>query len=117
MSISDITKQNGHASVGTLFREVLGEMVFPYYGNVYKFEKRAKMRHIVYNAILFVSEFNIFSLHSLLECILVCHGTCTTSYLYCLLVPRVQKLQTTFISNLYAKVSEANALTRPFSQL
>ena len=24
-----VTKQNGHCSVGTLYREVLGEMVFP----------------------------------------------------------------------------------------
>ena len=30
MTFSDVTKQNGRASVGTLYREVLGEIVFPY---------------------------------------------------------------------------------------
>ena len=34
MTFSDITKQNGRASVGTLYREV----VFPY-DSIYKFEK------------------------------------------------------------------------------
>ena len=29
-TFSDVTKQNGRASVGTLYREVLGEVVFPY---------------------------------------------------------------------------------------
>ena len=38
MTFSDVTKQNGSASVGTLYREVLGKIVFPYY-SVYKFEK------------------------------------------------------------------------------
>ena len=43
------------------------------------------MRHIVHSAIqisLVVSEFKIFGLLSLLERVLYCHGTCTTSYLY-----------------------------------
>ena len=35
--ICDVTKQNGHCSVETLYMEVLGEMVFPY-DSVYKFE-------------------------------------------------------------------------------
>ena len=38
MTFSDITKQNGRASVGTLYREVLGGILFPY-DSVYKFEK------------------------------------------------------------------------------
>ena len=38
MMFSDVTKQNGHASVGTLYRKVLGKVVFPY-DSVYKFEK------------------------------------------------------------------------------
>ena len=38
MTFSDVTKQNGRTSVGTLYREVLGEVVFPY-NSVYKFEK------------------------------------------------------------------------------
>ena len=38
MTFSDVTKQIGRASVGTLYREVLGEIVFPY-DSVYKFEK------------------------------------------------------------------------------
>ena len=46
MTFSDITKQNGCASEGTLYREVLGEIVFPY-DSIYKFDKRAKVRHII----------------------------------------------------------------------
>ena len=73
--------------------EVLGEIVFPY-DSVYKFEKGRKHIHpVVYNAIhisLFVSEFKIFSLLSLLEHVLHHHGTCSTSYLYYLLVPYVE---------------------------
>ena len=38
MTFSDVTKQNGRASVGTLYREVLGEIVFPY-DSIYKSEK------------------------------------------------------------------------------
>ena len=38
MMFSDVTKQNGYASVGSLYRKVLGEIVFPY-DSVYKFEK------------------------------------------------------------------------------
>ena len=39
MTFCDVTKQNGRASVGTLYRKVLGEVVFPY-DNIYIFEKR-----------------------------------------------------------------------------
>ena len=87
MTFSNVAKQNGCASVGTLYREVLGEVVFPYDS----IEKRAKVRHIVYNAIqisLVVSEFKIFGLLSLLERVLHRHGTCTASYLYYLIVFR-----------------------------
>jgi len=34
----DVTKQNGHASVGTLYREPLGEILV-HYENVYKIKK------------------------------------------------------------------------------
>ena len=66
--------------------------MFPY-DSVYKFEKGAKVRHIVYNAIQigqFASEFNIFGLLSLLERVLHCHGTCNTSYLYYIMDPCVK---------------------------
>jgi len=35
LQFHDVTKQNGHTSVGTLYREPLGEIVV-YYDNVYK---------------------------------------------------------------------------------
>ena len=38
MTFSDVTKQNDCASVGSLYRKILGEIVFPY-DSVYKFEK------------------------------------------------------------------------------
>ena len=47
------------------------------------------MRLIVYKAIqisLFVGDFKFFGLLSLLELVLHCHGACTTSYLYYLVV-------------------------------
>ena len=44
----DVTKQNGRASVGTLYREPLGEMVV-HYDNISKIEKKAKVRYIQYN--------------------------------------------------------------------
>ena len=34
----DVTKRNGRNSVGTLYRELLGEIVV-YYDNIYKFKK------------------------------------------------------------------------------
>ena len=92
MTFSDITKQNGHASVGTFYRKVLGEIAFLYVIACINL-KRVKVRHTVYNAIqisLFVSEFKIFGLFSLLECVLHHHGTCTTSYLYYPVVPSVE---------------------------
>ena len=80
------------------------------------------MRHIVYlyNAIqisLVVSEFRIFSLLSLLECVLHRHGTCTTSYLYYLVVPSVENYKQHSFQILCAKVSEAPTLKWPFCQL
>ena len=50
------------------------------------------MRLIVYKAIqisLFVCDFKMFGL-LFLELDLHCHSTCTTSYLYYLVVPRVK---------------------------
>ena len=32
----DVTKQNGHARVGTLYRELLGDMVVVHYDSTYK---------------------------------------------------------------------------------
>ena len=81
---------------------------------------RAKVRHIVYNAIqvsLVVSEFKIFDLLSLLECVLHRHGTCTTSYFYYLVVPNVENYRQHSFRILHAKISEAPTLTRPFCQL
>jgi len=40
----DVTKQNGCASMGTLYREPLGEIVV-YYDNVIKNQKRAEVIH------------------------------------------------------------------------
>ena len=37
----DVTKQNGHASVGSLYREPLGEILV-HYDNVYKIEKGSR---------------------------------------------------------------------------
>ena len=39
--ICDVTKQNGRRSVGTLYMEVLGKMVFPYVINSNKGEGEA----------------------------------------------------------------------------
>ena len=78
------------------------------------------MRHTVYNAIqinLVVSEFKIFGLLSLLERVLPRHGTCTTSYLYYLVVQSVENYRQNLFRILCAKVSEAPTLTRPFYQL
>ena len=78
------------------------------------------MRHIVYNAIqisLVVSEFKIFGLLFLLERVLHRHGTCTTSYLYYLVVPSVENYRQNSFRILCAKTSEAPTLTRPFCQL
>ena len=44
----DVTKQNGYASVGTLYGEILGEIVLPY-DSIYKLQK-VKMWHIVHAA-------------------------------------------------------------------
>ena len=78
------------------------------------------MRHIVYNAIqisLVVSEFKIFGLLSLLERVLHRHGTCTTSYLYYLMIPSVENYRQHSFRILRAKISEAPTLTQPFCQL
>ena len=67
------------------------------------------MRHIVYDAIqisLVVSEFIIFGLLSLLERVLHRHGTCTTSYLYYLVVPSVESYRQHSFRILRAKVSD-----------
>ena len=40
MTFSDVTKQNGHVSVATLYKDVLGETVFSYDSvRAYQFEK------------------------------------------------------------------------------
>ena len=81
---------------------------------------RAKVRLIVYKAIqisLFVCNFKIFSLFSLLEFVLHCHSTCTTSYLYYLVVPCVKIYRQHSFRILCAEVSKAPTLTRPFCQL
>ena len=75
------------------------------------------MRLIVYKAIqisLFVCDFKIFGLLSLLELVLHCHGTCTTSYLYHLVVPCVKIYRQHLFRILCAKVSNAPTLTQPF---
>ena len=83
--------------------------------------KRVKVRHIVvYNAIqisLLVSDFKIFGLLSLMECVLHRHSTCTTSYLYYLVVSIVENYRQHLFRILRAKVSEISTLTRPFCQL
>ena len=66
---------------------------------------------------LVVSEFKIFGLCSLLEYVLHCYGTCTTSYLYYLMVPSVENYRQHSFQILLAKVSEAPTLTQPFCQL
>ena len=69
----DVTKRNGHRSVGTLYKEVLGKIVFPMIASINS--KREEVRHTVYNAIqisLLVSKFKNFGLHFLLERVLPC---------------------------------------------
>ena len=92
MTFSDVIKQNGHASVGTLYRKVLDKIVFSY-DSIYN-SKKAKVRNVVYNAIqisLFVSDlkfsvcfpcWNVF-------CVITV-SVYTTSYLYNLVVPSVE---------------------------
>ena len=68
------------------------------------------MRHIVYNAkqiSLVVSEFKIFGQLSLLERVSHHHGTCTTTYLYYLVVPSVESYRQHSFQILRAKVFEA----------
>ena len=75
---------------------------------------------MVYNAIqisLVVSDFKIFCLLSLLERILHRHGTCTTSYLYYLVVQSVENYRQHSFRILRPKVSEVPTLTQPFCQL
>ena len=60
LHICDVTKQNGHCSVGTLYREALGEIVLPMITFIYS--KKGEGEHIVYDAIqvsLVVLEFKI----------------------------------------------------------
>ena len=68
MTFYDVTKQSGHANVGTLYREVLDKIVFP-------FIHSKKGEGEAYS--LFVSEIKIFSLLSLSEYVLHHHSTCT----------------------------------------
>ena len=66
---------------------------------------------------LVVSEFKIFGLLSLLECVFHHHGTCTTSYLYYLVVPSIENYRQHSFRILHLKVSEAPTLTQVFGQL
>ena len=48
MMFSTITKQNGYACVWDLYRKVFGRILFPC-DRIYKFEKRVKVRHVLYS--------------------------------------------------------------------
>ena len=119
MYMYDVTKQNGCCSVGILYRDVLGKIVFPY-DSVYKIRKRAKVRHIVYNAIqisLVVSESKNFWHAFLIEARFVLSWYV---YYFLPLLSHGSMCKNT-TDNIHFEycvlVSKAPTLTRPFCQL
>ena len=111
----DVTKQNGCASVGTLYREPLGEVVVCYDSGCI-IEKGAEVRHVQYNKIqksVLLCAFKIFGLVSCQKSF----RTCTASYCCYLEVPCLNHCNQHFLFTLCAKIFIDPTLALPFFQL